>query len=94
MTKQNSQCLGALPGGSDSLSRFVVRDRLDQLSADDLGGGIGPAGDGLELEGAGRAADDGLDLVALGVELALLTDDGRVFSFLKVIMSLNKLNHN
>ena len=69
-----------------------MRDRLDQLTADNLGGGIGPAGDGLELEGAGRAADDCLDLVALGVELALLTDNGRVFSFLKVIMRLIALN--
>ena len=69
-----------------------MRDRLDQLTADNLGGGIGPARDGLELEGAGRAADDCLDLVALGVELALLTDNGRVFSFLKVIMRLIALN--
>ena len=51
-------------------------DGLDQLTADDLGGGIGPAGDGLELKSTGIAADDGLDFVALGVELALLTDNG------------------
>ena len=57
-------------------------DGLDQLTTDNLGRGIGPAGDGLELKCAGIAADDGLDLVALGVELALLTDNGRVFRFL------------
>merc|ERR1719259_631245 len=58
-----------LPGRSDSLSRFVVSDALDEFATNQLGGGVGPAGDGLHLQGTGVTGDNGLDLVGLGVDL-------------------------
>ena len=75
--------LCTLPGRSDSLSRFVVSDALDEFTTDQLGGGVGPAGNGLHLQAGGVTGDNGLDLVALGVELGLLANGAGVFGFLK-----------
>ena len=60
-----------------------MSDALDEFATDQLGGGVGPAGDGLHLQGTGVTGDNGLDLVALGVELGLLTNSAGVFGFLK-----------
>ena len=65
-------------------------DALDEFATDQFGGGIGPAGDGLHLQAGGVAGDNGLDFVALGVELGLLTNGTGVFSFLKSVITLTR----
>ena len=60
-----------------------MSDALDEFTTDQLGGGVGPAGNGLHLQAGGVTGDNGLDLVALGVELGLLANSAGVFGFLK-----------
>ena len=61
-----------------------MSDALDEFATDQLGGGVGPAGDGLHLQARGVTGDNSLDLVALGVELGLLANGAGVFGCLNI----------